>query len=224
MNQTGEPDIASAAKHSRGTSGASCYPGSPRRFVARDDDAGHADNALEQLRIVVFGWGNDARGDDGLGPILLGRLARAGCPHVTAIEDFQLQIEHALDLDGADLSLFIDAGKGMPSPFAFAEITARRDASHTTHSLSPEAVLDVYSRALERSPPPAFALCVRGESFELGESLSPEGAERLEAAWAFLQDLMRAPRVESWRRAALSPTSSEASDSGRTPQRAKAWT
>jgi hydrogenase maturation protease len=82
------------------------------------------------LRLVVFGWGNDARGDDGLGPLLLERVARAGWPEVEAIEDLQLQIEHALDLDGADLALFLDAGKDTPAPFVFAEIEPGRGAHH----------------------------------------------------------------------------------------------
>jgi hydrogenase maturation protease len=154
------------------------------------------------LRVVVFGWGNDARGDDGLGPLLLGRVSRAAWPDVKAIEDFQLQIEHALDLDGADLALFLDAGKDTPAPFAFAEIEPARGATPTTHALAPEAVLDVYARALGQSPPRAFTLCIRGERFELGQGLSPEASERLEAAWAFVEDLMGERSVEGWRRKA----------------------
>jgi len=113
------------------------------------------------LRTVVFGWGNDARGDDGLGPLLLERVRCAGWRDVTTIEDFQLQIEHALDLEGAEAALFLDAGRGTPAPFAFAEIEPRRDMSHTTHALSPEAVLDVCRRTLAKTPPPPFTLCVR---------------------------------------------------------------
>jgi hydrogenase maturation protease len=154
------------------------------------------------MRLVVFGWGNDARGDDGLGPLLLERVARLGLPDVTTIEDFQLQIEHALDLDGADLALFLDAGKDTPAPFIFREIEARRDASFSTHALSPEAVLDVFAHSLGRTPPPSFVLCVRGESFELGESLSGEGRERLEAAWEFVGRLMQERAPEAWRREA----------------------
>ena len=154
------------------------------------------------MRLVVFGWGNDARGDDGLGPSLLGRVAHAGWPDLTVIEDFQLQIEHALDLAGAEAALFLDAGRGTPAPFTFTEITARRDTSHTTHALAPEAVLDVYARSLGRTPPPSFMLCVRGERFELGECLSTEANERLERAWRFVQGLMEERSVEGWRRAA----------------------
>jgi hydrogenase maturation protease len=156
------------------------------------------------LRLVVFGWGNDARGDDGLGPLLLARVARAGWPDVTTIEDFQLQIEHALDLEGADAALFLDAGKNTPAPFAFAEIGPRRGETPTTHALAPEAVLDVYARTLAKTPPPSFTLCMRGERFELGEGLSAEAGVRLEAAWDLLQGLMRERAVEAWRRAARS--------------------
>jgi hydrogenase maturation protease len=154
------------------------------------------------LRLVVFGWGNDARGDDGLGPLLLARVARAGWPDVTTVEDFQLQIEHALDLDGAEAALFLDAGRGTPAPYAFTEIGPQRRESHTTHALAPEAVLDVYARALRRTPPYSFTLCMRGERFELGEGLSAEASGRLEAAWVFLQGLMEKRGVEVWRRAA----------------------
>ena len=154
------------------------------------------------MRLAVFGWGNDARGDDGLGPLLLARVTGAGWSDVTTIEDFQLQIEHALDLDGAEMALFLDAGKDTPDPFAFREVEARRDQSHTTHALSPEALLDVYARSLGRAPPPSFVLCVRGERFELGEPLSAEAAERLEAAWVFVEALMRERTAASWRRAA----------------------
>ena len=153
------------------------------------------------MRIVVFGWGNDARGDDGLGPLLLARVA-AQWPEVTTVEDFQLQIEHALDLEGAEAALFLDAGKGTPAPFAFAEIEPKWVERHSTHSIAPESVLEVYARTLGKPPPPSFTLSVRGERFELGEGLSAEAAERLETAWGFVQGLMAERNVDGWRRAA----------------------
>ena len=90
------------------------------------------------MHLVIFGWGNVSRGDDGLGPLLLARIAEAGWENATLIEDFQLQIEHALDLQGADLALFIDAGKDTPAPFSFREIFPQDGMTHTTHALPPE--------------------------------------------------------------------------------------
>jgi len=149
------------------------------------------------MRLVVLGWGNDSRGDDALGPALLDRIA-AAWPDLPIVDDYQLQIEHALDLVDAACALFIDAGKGTPAPFAFSRLAPKRDTTHSTHALSPEAVLDVYAQVRGEAPPPAFALCVRGESFELGEGLSRAGVERLEAAWDFVQRLMAERSVEAW--------------------------
>ena len=152
-----------------------------------------------KVRLVVFGWGNESRGDDGFGPALLRRIEAEDFAAVRTIEDYQLQIEHALDLEGADMALFIDATRKDPAPFGFSEIAPRSEITPSTHALSPEALLDIYARVLKRPPPPAFVLAVKGESFELGEGFSPEGAARLEEAWAFLRELMAKPQPESWR-------------------------
>ncbi|MER2605053.1 MAG: hydrogenase maturation protease [Siculibacillus sp.] len=153
-------------------------------------------------RVVVLGWGNASRGDDGLGPLLLERIEGLGLSHVTAFEDFQLQLEHALDLDGADLALFVDASVAAPAPFAFGETRARVGLTHTSHAMAPEAVLDVYARVMGRTPPPAFVLAIRGEAFELGTGLAPAAETGLEAAWAFVRPLLERPSVDGWRRAA----------------------
>jgi hydrogenase maturation protease len=153
------------------------------------------------MRVVVFGWGNESRGDDGIGPLLLRSLESAGWDEAELIEDFQLQLEHALDLRGADLALFLDAGRDTRAPFLFREIFPRGGMTHTSHALAPESVLDVFSRIEKAAPPPSFLLCVRGESFGLGEGLSPQGAARLQQARVFLSRLGEARTPEAWRRA-----------------------
>jgi hypothetical protein len=73
--------------------------------------------------------------------------------------------------------------------------------SHTSHALSPESVLDVYRQIEGAEPPPGFLLCVRGESFGLGEGLSERGAARLEKAWVFLRELGETRTASAWREA-----------------------
>ena len=155
--------------------------------------------SAERRRIVVLGWGNVSRGDDGLGPLLLDRIAGLGLDHVVTIEDFQLQLEHALDLDGADLALFVDASVAAEPPFAFGETWAREGLTHTSHAMAPEAVLDVYVRVLGKVPPPAFVLAIRGDAFELGADLGAAARARLEAAFAFVRPLLERPDVDLWR-------------------------
>jgi hydrogenase maturation protease len=151
------------------------------------------------MRVVVLGWGNDARGDDALGPLLLRRIAEA-FPDLDTVEDYQLQVEHALDLEGFDAALFVDASHGLSEPFAFREIAPSAARTPTTHALSPEAVLDVYVRVQNRPPPPAFVLALRGEQFDLGQGLSETGAEALEAATVFCGGLMASRSLAAWRK------------------------
>ncbi len=153
--------------------------------------------------VVVFAVGNPSRGDDAIGPELLARLAawldKAGlAERVELIEDFQLNIEHALDLAGRELALFIDAGENTPAPYVFERIFPTAIPSHSTHALPPQAVLQVYRQTEGREPPPSFVLCVRGERFELGEGLSPEALGRIDEAMVLLELLIKQPNLAGW--------------------------
>lgn len=156
-----------------------------------------------QPEVVVFAVGNRSRGDDAIAPLLLERLGSALAGGAQAgefalIEDYQLQIEHALDLQGKRLALFIDAGCGTPAPLDFRAI-GPVPLARSTHELPPEGVLEVYRQIKAAEPPPAFVLCVRGECFDLGEGLSQAGQTHLEAAWRQLELLCARADAGTWR-------------------------
>lgn len=145
---------------------------------------------------VVFAVGNPSRGDDAIGPLLCERLAawlaeQNLTEQVELIEDFQLNIEHALDLIGRQQAVFVDAGENTPAPFTFERIRPAAIPSHSTHALPPQAVLQVYRQTEGSEPPPSFVLCVHGECFELGERLSPAAEACLAAGVVFLQGWLR---------------------------------
>lgn len=153
--------------------------------------------------VVVFAVGNPSRGDDALGPELCGRLEKwLEIEHLTEqvelIEDFQLQIEHALDLQSRQLVLFIDAGLGTRAPFDFGPTKPVDRIGHSTHALEPGSVLQVFRHTESHEPPPAFTLCVAGCSFELGEALSAQALSHVELAFDFICDLLRHPDVVYW--------------------------
>jgi hydrogenase maturation protease len=137
--------------------------------------------------LLVLAVGNPSRGDDALGPMLAERLEAEALAGVEVTTDFQLQVEHALDLVGRRTVIFVDAGTGTPAPFEWRSVSADATLLHTSHALSPEAVLETYARVESAPAPDAWVLCVRGESFELGAGLSAAGAVHLEAAWAALR-------------------------------------
>jgi hydrogenase maturation protease len=156
-------------------------------------------------RVVVIGYGNPSRGDDGLGPALLERLEgwlqSGGCAcGVEVLGDFQLQVEHALDLEDRDLALFLDASVACAEPLDFRRLMPRCDDSFTSHELSPAAVLQVYRDIRGVEPPPCFLLSVRGFAFELGEPIGPRATSHLEAAWTLLRRLLDDARPEAWAR------------------------
>jgi len=138
------------------------------------------------IPILVFGWGNPSRGDDALGPLFVERIEALQLPGVECLTDFQLQVEHALDLEGRQRILFVDASIEAAAPFAVTPLLPGRDASFSTHAITPESVMQVYVDLHDEPPPPCHLLAIRGQRFELGESLSDASAEHLEAAlvWA----------------------------------------
>lgn len=145
--------------------------------------------------ILILGYGNPSRGDDALGPEFLRRLeeareaGRVQAPFET-ITDFQLQIEHALDLQGRELVLFVDASVSAAPPFQFARLLPEQDDSYTTHAMSPASVLSVYERVCTEPAPPCYLLTIRGDAFELGEPISPQAMHSLELALTTISDLL----------------------------------
>ena len=161
--------------------------------------------AVQPAGVVVIAVGNRSRGDDAIGPLLLDRLeawqaSGDRSTEIELIEDFQLHIEHALDLVGRRLVLFVDAGTGTTAPFDFyATEAVAPGGGHSSHALAPAAVLGVYRQVTGENPPPAFVLCVRGDQFDLGEDLSGPARAHVEAAWQQLVALCERPDVGHWR-------------------------
>ena len=140
---------------------------------------------------LVFGWGNASRGDDALGPLFIERLRALALPGVECLDDYQLQPEHALDLVGRVRVLFVDASVGCTAPFELATPRPARDASFSSHAMSPAALLQAYVDVQGTAPPPATLLAIRGERFELGEPLSEAAQLNLEAALTWARAFLR---------------------------------
>ncbi len=124
--------------------------------------------------VLIFAIGNESRGDDALGPLLLRDVDnylknKDHYKDIELLEDFQLQIEHAMDMKDRQRVLFIDAGMDTPAPFSFYRAKATGEPVLYSHALAPQALLDVYAQFYKEPSPDAYILCIKGESFELGE-------------------------------------------------------
>ena len=141
----------------------------------------------------VLAWGNESRGDDGVGPYIASRLRALGCNDIAVIEDFQLQIEHVMDIQGAAPVLFVDAAVGIEPGYRLEKLVPQLDSTITTHAVSPQGLLGLYEQTLSKEAPVAYLLQIRGAEFELGTDLSDATREHADSAWRFLESVLNEP-------------------------------
>jgi hydrogenase maturation protease len=116
--------------------------------------------------VLVIGYGNPLRGDDGFGHRAAERIPGALAVH-------QLNPELMEPISRADRVLFLDASAdGSPGEIRSRRITPAPDARAFTHHCTPESLL-AGALALYGRAPDAVLLTVTGADFSLSESLSP---------------------------------------------------
>ena len=137
-------------------------------------------------RVLILGYGNPGRQDDGLGPAASAEIEALGWPNVTAYDNYQLNIEDALDLAEHDIVWFVDAARAGPSPFAIETLEPAATLEFTSHLVRPEAILAM-AQQYYGAAPQAFLLGIRGYAFEFFEGLTPAATNNLQLAVAMLK-------------------------------------
>ncbi len=147
-------------------------------------------------RILVYGYGNPGRQDDGAGVVFVEELAawaRSGDrPWLTFDSNYQLNVEDALAAAQHDIVVFIDASRDQPEGFRFRPLPPCAAVSFTTHAMSPEHVVAL-SRELYGARPAAYLLTFRGCAWEPNGLLTPEARRNLDAAKAFVIRFLDSP-------------------------------
>ena len=137
------------------------------------------------MAALLIGYGNQGRGDDGLGPLFAERIGNADLSGLVIDIDYQLTVDHAHAVAEADIVIFADAAMAGEQAFTFMPVAVEGVTSMGSHELSPEAVLTL-AKTLYGKTPPAYILGIVGRDFgEIKEGLSTQAAEHLEAAETF---------------------------------------
>ena len=145
-------------------------------------------------RILVIGFGNPGRRDDGLGPALAAWLEERGIPGVTVDSDYQLTVEDAEAVARQDVVVFADASVGGSEPFYFLAVQPHGSPGFSSHSVEPGEVLAL-AETLFAARPEAYMLGIRGYAFnEFGEGLSERARDNLAMASAFIERVLREDR------------------------------
>jgi hydrogenase maturation protease len=121
--------------------------------------------------LLVIGYGNDLRGDDGVGRKVAEAVAELNLPGVRIITDHQLAPEMSDPVSQARLVIFVDAAVDA-TEVQLRKLEPAATGRILTHAPDPRAVLalarDVFGRC-----PEAWWLTIPIQSMEFGEELTP---------------------------------------------------
>ena len=165
------------------------------------------------MDLLLIGYGNPGRLDDGLGPALAERIENRAPAGVTVDSDYQLTVEDAAQVAQHAVVVFADADETGPEPFSLRPIApAAGHVSFSTHSISPQAVLAL-AQELFGARPQAWLLGIRGYEFnEFGQRLSEAAQANLDQAERHLLDAIAQGRFEPVRARGDSPPQTASSE------------
>jgi hydrogenase maturation protease len=149
--------------------------------IALTAQFGRFESGADPVRVLVLGYGNPGRQDDGLGPAAAAEIEALNWSNVTAYDNYQLTIEDAIDVAEHDVVWFVDASRVCAPPFAVTELSRATSVEFTSHLVRPEAILALAEQYYSRTPR-AFLLAIRGYEFEFIEALTPRATDNLRLA------------------------------------------
>jgi hydrogenase maturation protease len=139
--------------------------------------------------VLVIGYGNTLRGDDGIGPAVAEDVAALFLPGVRVIVVHQLAPELAADLADVRLAVFVDAAVS-GAPFASERIEPGANSAVMTHTADPHGLLAICTTVYGRCPE-AWLVTAGGADFDFRDGLSPIGRENAREALGYVTNLIR---------------------------------
>ena len=160
-------------------------------------DPGVATLPASLERILVVGYGNTLRGDDGLGPLIVEGLqdvaAVCGVDTQTIVLP-QLDVTLASEMTDTSLVIFVDAREDADEESVkvtrvFPTATPL-NFRHTSHSLG---IPDLLRMALDwfGSRPACYAVMPKGYNFSLSENISPNAQATARQARSKIVEIIR---------------------------------
>jgi len=142
-------------------------------------------------RVLVLGYGNPGRQDDGLGPAAAAEIEKLGLPGVTSRDNYQLVIEDSVEIAAHDIVWFVDAARTGAEPYEVRALSPALDIAFTSHLVKPEVLLAIAKQYYGKSPE-AYLLGIRGYEFEFLEGLSDRARDNLAQAMVLIRDQLGA--------------------------------
>lgn len=144
-----------------------------------------------QISLLVIGYGNTLRSDDGVGPKVVEAVEALDLPGVSTLSCGLLTPELADPISKAGRVIFVDAAVDAPAGVELRPISAAETAQILAHASDPRALLalarDVFGRA-----PKAWWLTIPAENLGIGEALSEKARRGFAAALVEIRKIAKA--------------------------------
>ena len=148
-----------------------------------------SESSTLRTRLLVIGYGNTLRGDDGVGPRVAEAVEALKLPGVRTFTCQQLSPEHAEMIFQAERIVFVDAAVDAPKEVQLRELVPGETTQLMAHAADPRTMLalarDVFGHA-----PKAWWLTIPAVKMEFAESLTPEAQGGLADAVQRVQSLI----------------------------------
>ena len=131
--------------------------------------------------LLIIGYGNLLRGDDGAGPRVAEAVAATNLPGVRSMACQQLAPELAEAISQAQAVIFVDADFNAKDEVELRRLEAKEDCQVLGHAADPRWLLAVAKKIYGRSPP-AWLLAIPAVDFGFGHRLSERAEAGIQAA------------------------------------------
>jgi hydrogenase maturation protease len=139
--------------------------------------------------VLIYGYGNPGRQDDGLGPLVSEEISRLNFSFVDTDENYQLQIEDALDVVKYDVVIFVDAAVEGKEPFSVRKVEPSEKITFTTHAVDPDSILAICKDTFDEAPD-TWLIGIRGYEFEFTDRVTRKARENWKKAVEFITLLL----------------------------------
>ena len=130
------------------------------------------ESARLKVNLLVIGYGNTLRSDDGVGPRVADSVEALNLAGVCTLSCGLLTPELADPISRARRVIFVDASVDVPAKIQLRPLSAGDSAQIMAHAADPRTLLalarDVFGRV-----PEAWWLTIPAENLGIGEELSP---------------------------------------------------
>jgi hydrogenase maturation protease len=142
--------------------------------------------------LLVIGYGNTLRSDDGVGPKVADAVAALALPGVRALTVPLLTPELADPVSQARVVIFVDAAVDAPREVQMRKLAPAGTSQIMAHSASPATLLAL-ARDVFGHTPEAWWLTIPAEELGIGEEFSPLTQRGFETALAEIKKRAASP-------------------------------